>query len=72
MQRARALGSIQAAGILNTKLTLAEVMDAASKMEIADGIGAGEENGWWAVVGPSYVVAGGAVELEALSKVLQR
>lgn len=70
--RSKALAAVQSAGLLNTKLTLSEVMEAASRLDIADGLGAGEENGWWAVVGPNYVVAGGAVDLEAISKVVQR
>lgn len=69
--RMKALAAVQNAGILNTKLTLAEVMDAAAKMEIADGLAAGAENGWWAVVGPGYVVAGGAVDLERIAKTIQ-
>ena len=71
-ERSRALAAVQSAGILNTKLTLAEVMEAASKMDIADAVRTGEENGWWAVVGPNYVVAGGAVDMEVLARTIQR
>jgi hypothetical protein len=70
--RSKALIAVQSAGLLNTKLTLSEVMEAASRLDLADGMSPGEENGWWAVVGPGYVVAGGAVDLEAISKSIQR
>lgn len=66
------LSAVQKSGILNPKMTLSEVMDVAGRLELADGIGHGEELGWWAIIGKDYVVAGGATDLEQISKTLSR
>jgi len=55
---------------LNPKLKLAEIVETSSLLGLADG-GPGEL-GWWAVVSDHCVVAGGAVDMEQISKTLNR
>lgn len=70
-ERINALAAVQKSGLLNPKLTMGELMEVASRLDFADGINPGEELGWWAVVGPNYVVAGGAVDLEQIARTLR-
>lgn len=69
--RTEALAAIQKSGLLNPKLTLTEIMDVASRMDVAGGISHGEELGWWAIIGKDYVVAGGGANLEEIAKTLR-